>query len=133
MASGAPAPGGRHVIAPGGRHMAAPGGMNLNEHYDRALLAGYPDFDISPYGDSSGARVAQSRSVANLRLGRAGGAVTYNWTLPTKPGGSVATVSGGTTATGSFTPDVAGTYVFQVAVTYSDSTVVTKSVSYTSA
>jgi hypothetical protein len=133
MATGAPRPGGYRAPAPGGTRTVPSGGTNLNSFNNRLSYAGYPDFDISPSGDSSGARVAQTRTVVNLRRGRAPGNPTYNWTLPTRPGGSTATVTNGTTASASFTPDVAGLYVFRVAVTFSDSTVITKEVRYTSA
>lgn len=135
MASGAPKPGGYQAPAPGGTPVVPPGGTDLNSRHLRRLYAGYPDFDISP-GDGSGARTAQSRSVVNLRLGRAPGAVTYAWTLPTVPGGSttaVTSLTGATTATAGFTPDVAGTYRLQCAVTFSDGTAITKSVTYVSA
>ena len=132
MASGAMRPGGMHAPEPGGLHMQPAGGVDVNQRYTRRLLSGYPDFDIEP-GDRSGARVAQTRNVANLRTGRASAVSSYAWTLPTRPGGSTAVVTGGSTASASFTPDLAGTYVLQVVVTFNDSTVVTKTVQYVSA
>lgn len=116
--------------------MIAPGGTNLNERYQRRLLGGYPDFDIDgpgAGGSVSGPRSSLTRSVTNLRQGRAQGAVTYAWTLPTKPGGSTTTVSGGSTATATIVPDAAGTYVLQCVVTFSDGTAITKSTTYVSA
>lgn len=133
MVSGAPSPGGFGVIPSGGHRAPAPGGTDLNSTAMRAMYGGYPDFDISPYGDSSGARVNQIRSAANIRLGRATSVTSYLWTLPTRPGGSVAAVVNGATATANFTPDVAGTYVFRCVVTFSDGTVVTEEVVYISA
>ncbi len=45
-----------------------------------------------------------------------GNAITYAWTLPTRPAGSAATLASATTARPTFTPDVAGTYVAQLVV-----------------
>jgi hypothetical protein len=45
-----------------------------------------------------------------------GKTLTYAWTLPTRPAGSVATLTGGTTARPSFRADVAGNYVAQLVV-----------------
>jgi hypothetical protein len=131
MVSGAPKPGGLRAYLPGGHRGPRPGGPAGNEGY--AIFKGHGDFDIVP-GNLSGARVAQTRSVANLRRPAKTTAVAYAWTLPTRPGGSAATVSNGTTATASFTPDVAGTYVLQCVVTFTGSNkTATKSVTYVSA
>jgi hypothetical protein len=130
MVSGAPAPGGFNAPAPGGPSAPAPGGLDLNNAHIRRQFDGYPDAQISDQ-DRSGARVLQSRSVV-VRTGRTS-VSTYAWTLPTRPGGSTATVTGGTTATASFTPDLAGLFVLQCVVTFADGVTVTRSVSYTSA
>lgn len=45
-----------------------------------------------------------------------GDALTYAWTLPTRPTGSTATLSGAATARPTFTPDVAGTYTASLVV-----------------
>jgi hypothetical protein len=45
-----------------------------------------------------------------------GDTLTYAWTLPTRPGGSAATLSGATTAQPTFTADVAGTYTASLVV-----------------
>jgi hypothetical protein len=45
-----------------------------------------------------------------------GDALTYAWTLPTRPNGSAASLSGATTAQPTFTPDVAGTYTASLVV-----------------
>lgn len=116
MASGAPTPGGRRVKDPGGYRPAKAGGTNLNDPYQRLMHELEPDAVIDVVS-SSGARVAQTRTVTPRNLGRATGA-TYAWTLPTRPGGSTATVTNPTAASASFTPDVAGTYVFQCVVTF---------------
>jgi hypothetical protein len=42
--------------------------------------------------------------------------ITYLWSLPTRPGGSIAFLSGATTATPTFTADLAGTYVASLVV-----------------
>jgi hypothetical protein len=135
MATGAPKPGGYTAPAPGGLRAIPAAGTDLNSNTLRGHLEGFPAVDHDGPASASGARVAVSRTVANVRRGRAsnGSAPTYNWTLPTKPGSSVAVVTGGTTATGSFTPDMAGTYVLRVAVTFSDTTVITKDYTYISA
>lgn len=45
-----------------------------------------------------------------------GNPLTYVWTLPTRPTGSVAVLVGPTTARPTFTPDVAGAYIAQLVV-----------------
>lgn len=45
-----------------------------------------------------------------------GDALTYAWTLPTRPAGSTATLAGASSATPSFVADVAGTYVASLIV-----------------
>jgi hypothetical protein len=45
-----------------------------------------------------------------------GDALTYSWTLPTRPAGSAATLSGATTVNPTFVADVAGTYVASLVV-----------------
>lgn len=131
MTSGAPRPGGYHAPAPGGRRVIAAGGTNLNDATLRHSYEGFPDFDISP-ANVSGARVAQTRNVVNVRLGRTASITNYNWSLPTKPGGSTTTHSA-SLGQASFTPDMAGTYILRCAVTFSDGTVVTKDITYVSA
>ena len=49
-----------------------------------------------------------------------GGALTYAWSLTTRPDGSNASITGPTQATASFTPDVEGTYVATLTVTDTD-------------
>ena len=48
---------------------------------------------------------------------KTGTALTYSWTLTTKPTGSSAVVSNATTSTPTLTPDVAGVYVMSLTVT----------------
>jgi hypothetical protein len=45
-----------------------------------------------------------------------GNALTYSWTLPTRPAGSAATLSGANTVNPTFVADVAGTYVASLVV-----------------
>ncbi len=45
-----------------------------------------------------------------------GGALTYRWSLISRPGGSVATLTGATTIGPSFTPDLPGDYIVQLVV-----------------
>lgn len=118
MPSGAPRPGGRRVIAPGGWRAPAAGGTDLNDDYQRMMNETEP-MAVIDIVSSSGARVQQNRTVTVTNLGRATGA-TYAWTLPTRPGGSTATVTNPTAATASYTPDVAGTYVFRCVVTFTN-------------
>lgn len=119
MVSGAPTPGGLKLTPPGGLKHQAAGGINADNY---RIYQGHKSVD--PFGSvsSSGARVAQTRGVRNVRKdSRTTGTPTYAWTLPTVPGGSttaVGSITNGTTATASFTPDVAGTYVFRCTVTF---------------
>lgn len=46
-----------------------------------------------------------------------GDALTFEWTLTTRPEGSAATLPGGTSSSRAFTPDVAGDYVLTLVVT----------------
>lgn len=117
-ASGAPLPGGFIKRVPGGAHAPAPGGISFVGVGKWRAFTGHKSADFSGPISSSGARVAQTRSVANLRSEAGTTSVTISWTLFSVPGGSTATVSGGSTATASFTPDVAGTYVLRCTVTF---------------
>ena len=120
MASGAPRPGGNRISAPGGSRVTAPGGVSFAGGNWRAY-SGHVSADFPGPITASGARVAQTRRVTNIRRDSKTTGVTYAWTLPTLPGGSTATVSNGSTATASFTPDVAGTYVLRCTVTFTGS------------
>lgn len=120
MVSGAPSPGGNRVQTPGGFSEPGAGGISFAGNKWRTYQ-GHKSVD--PVGDlvASGARVNQIRGVTNVRTEAKTTAVAYLWTLPTRPGGSVATVNNGTTATANFTPDVAGSYTFRVVVTFTGS------------
>lgn len=118
MASGVIKPGGLKAPAPGGLSETGPGGIN-NDNW--RIMQGHTNVDPGSPLSSSGARVATTRRVVNVRRDARTTNVTYAWTLPTVPGGSttaVASITGTTTATGTFTPDVAGTYVFRCTVTF---------------
>lgn len=119
MASGAATPGGLKAVPPGGLKEVAVGGINATNY---RAFQGHKSVDSVGALSTSGARVAQTRRVANVRKdAKTTGTPTYAWTLPTVPGGSttaVGSITGGTTATSSFTPDVAGTYVFRCTVTF---------------
>lgn len=72
--------------------------------------------------------VARAGAAQNVVLGTAvtlngsgssdanGDALTYRWTLSTRPAGSTATLVGATTASPGFTPDVVGSYVATLVV-----------------
>jgi hypothetical protein len=119
MASGAPTPGGLKLTPPGGLQEPAAGGINANNY---RIFQGHKSVDSVGPLSASGARVVQTRRVANVRKdARTTGTPTYAWTLPTVPGGSTTAVSSITTATAAsstFLPDVAGTYVFRCTVTF---------------
>jgi hypothetical protein len=122
MASGAPQPGGYKVTPPGGLRTVATGGIsigsgsgswrNFNLHKNVDFIGNLVD---------SGARVNQTRGVANMRNDAKTTGITFAWTLPTRPGGSTATVNNASAAIANFTPDAAGTYVFRVVVTFTGS------------
>lgn len=116
--SGAPLPGGYVKRPPGGAHPPAPGGISFVGDGKWRAFTGHKSVDFVGPISSSGARVAQTRQLANIRTEAGVTGTTIAWTLQTVPGGSTATVSGGTTATASFTPDVAGTYVLRCTVTF---------------
>jgi len=120
MASGAPKPGGIRIESPGGHRVTSPGGISFAGGNWRAYQ-GSVSADFPGPITASGARVAQTRRVTNIRKDAKTTAVSYAWTLPTRPGGSTATVSNGTTATASFTPDMAGTFVLRCVVTFTGS------------
>jgi len=130
MATGVQSPGGLRMPSPGGLQETAPGGIQANNW---RIVQGHKSIDPVGSLNSSGARVAQTRGVRNPRKDAKTTGVTYNWTLPTRPGGSTATVSNGTTATASFTPDVAGTYVLRCTTTFTGSGTVVIDFTYVSA
>jgi serine protease len=79
-----------------------------------------PAANTPPVANAGAARSVEAGSVVNLD-GRAstdanGDAITYSWTITTRPAGSSAALSGATTATPSLRPDVAGSYVVQLTV-----------------
>lgn len=130
MATGVQSPGGLKMNPPGGLKETPPGGIQADNW---RIVQGHKGVD--PFGsqNSSGARVAQTRGVRNPRKDAKTTSVTYAWTLPTRPGGSTATVSNGTTATASYTPDVAGTYVLRCTTTFTGSGTVVTDFTYVSA
>src|SRR3954468_16219385 len=131
MASGAQSPGGLKVPNPGGLQEVTPGGITNNNW---RVVQGHVMTDTFGPTNSSGARVAQTRGIRNPRKDAKTTGVTFAWTLPTRPGGSTATVSNGTTATASYTPDVAGTYVLRCVTTFTGSgKTVTNDFTYVSA
>lgn len=133
MATGAPKPGGYKNPAPGGNRQPTPGGVTFAGGNWRAY-SGHAAVDADGPLSASGARVAQTRSVKNIRRTAKTSNVTYAWTLPTRPGGSTATVtSGAATATATFTPDAAGLFVFRCVVTFVGEGSVTIDFAYTSA
>jgi len=119
MVSGAPTPGGLKLTPPGGLHHQAAGGIDATDY---RAFQGHKVADTFGSTNSSGARVAQTRGVRNVRKdAKTTGTPTYAWTLPTVPGGSttaVGSITGGTTQTSSFTPDVAGSYTFRCTITF---------------
>ena len=120
MASGAPAPGGYKINRPGGLKREDRGGISFANN-QWSLLSGHANADAFGPLNTSGARVAQTRGVRNIRKDARTTSVTYAWTLPTVPGGSttaVGSITGGSTQTATFTPDVAGTYVFRCTITH---------------
>lgn len=110
--------GGLKMPAPGGLQENRPGGIDANNW---RVIQGHTGAD--PFGplSTSGARVAVTRGVRNVRKDARTTNVTYAWTVPTVPGGSTTaagSVTGGSTQTATFTPDVAGTYVFRCTITF---------------
>lgn len=130
MASGVIKPGGLKMSRPGGLQEAVPGGQQADNW---RIFQGHRAVD--PFGsqNSSGARVNQVRGVRNPRRDAKTTGVTYAWTLPTRPGGSAATVNNGSTATANFTPDVAGSYTFRCTTTFTGSGTVVTDFIYVSA
>ena len=121
MASGAIKPGGIKLPRPGGPQELSPGGVSYAGEGNWRALSGHVNVDPGSAISASGARVAQTRTVKNVRKDSKTTSITYAWTLPTVPGGSttaVGSITGGSTATGTFTPDVAGTYIFRCTVTF---------------
>lgn len=119
MASGAISPGGIKNVPPGGLQELRPGGIDTSNW--RIVQGHTGTADAFGSTNSSGARVAQTRGVRNVKKDARTTNITYAWTLPTVPGGSttaVGSITGGTTQTASFTPDVAGTYLFRCTITY---------------
>jgi hypothetical protein len=120
MVSGAPKPGGNRLNPAGGHRAPNAGGISFANGNWRAFQ-GHVSADFPGPITASGARVIQTRRVTNPRRDAKTTGVTYLWTLPTRPGGSTATVSNGTTATVSYTPDMAGTFVLRCVVTFTGS------------
>ena len=121
MVSGAPKPGGYRNNPPGGHRSPDIGGVSFVGDGRWRAFSGHKNVDFVGDLIASGARVAQTRGVSNIRGDSKTTAVSYAWTLPTRPGGSTATVTNATAATASFTPDVAGSYTFRVVVTFTGS------------
>lgn len=119
--SGAWAPGGLHPLPPGGHLIPRIGGVQLAGPGRYRAFSGHKNVDFLGEISTSGARVNQVRGVTNIRNDAKTTAVTFAWTLPTRPGGSTATVSNSTAAIANFTPDAAGTFVFRVVVTFTGS------------
>lgn len=117
--SGAPTPGGYKKRPPGGAVAPNAGGISFVGDGKWRAFSGHKNVDFVGNLIDSGARVAQTRGVSNVRTDAKTTSITYAWTLPTRPGGSTATVtSGAATPTATFTPDVAGSYTFRVVVTF---------------
>lgn len=116
MVSGAPRPGGPTAPAPGGLNAPPPGGLNMNIPSTQTRLGGYP-FAWAESSEKTKANATIVTVGVGVRFGLAASA-TYAWTIPTKPGGSVATLTTPTAQTSTFTPDGVGTYVFQCVVTF---------------
>lgn len=123
MASGAPTPGGLKAPPAGGYH-APPAGVGLNQNAPGTAMrirAGYPRVSITQDNTTATNTTPISRTAVQ-QLGAATSG-TYAWTVTTRPGGSVATLTTPTAATMGFTTDGIGVYIFTCTVTFSNGVV----------